>query len=258
MVKIPKYTKNGKTYLNIACGTRMNPEWNNLDFSPYARLRKHLWIADLLKLVGLLSEVRYRKLKEIDKDIIYWDVVKRGYLPFDDNTFDAVYHCHFIEHIEYNQVLNFLSECLRILKVGGIIRIVFPDLYQQIVYYLETYNLCTVNFSSAIDNHLRNIENLLHQLVANESTHNIDEKPVVRFLERIIRGNPKKMGWSHRWMYDKFTMQKLLSEVGFQEVQVLNAFSSNIPGFHSYCLDIDKHGIPHYSSGSLFMEAIKK
>ena len=47
-------------------------------------------------------------------------------LPYSDNEFDGVYSEHFIEHMYKYQGINFFKEVKRILKMGGVIRTVWP------------------------------------------------------------------------------------------------------------------------------------
>ncbi len=61
-------------------------------------------------------------------------------LPFEDNTFDIVYHSQFIEHLPLKLGCVFLRECYRVLKPKGILRVVTPDLKNQAVEYLNTLN----------------------------------------------------------------------------------------------------------------------
>ena len=49
-------------------------------------------------------------------------------LPICDNSADLVYSSHFLEHIPRDKVDYFLLECWRILKPGGVLRLVVPDL----------------------------------------------------------------------------------------------------------------------------------
>ena len=49
-------------------------------------------------------------------------------LPYEDNTFDVVYSSHFIEHIPVDQIELVFDDVYRILKPGGLIRLVTPDL----------------------------------------------------------------------------------------------------------------------------------
>ena len=49
---------------------------------------------------------------------IIWDV--RDGLPFPDESLDAVFSCHFLEHLTDTESVAFLKEVSRVLKVGGI------------------------------------------------------------------------------------------------------------------------------------------
>jgi predicted SAM-dependent methyltransferase len=48
-------------------------------------------------------------------------------LPFDDATWAGVYSHHVLEHIEYHQACALLKEIHRVLRPGGLVRIVVPD-----------------------------------------------------------------------------------------------------------------------------------
>jgi len=63
---------------------------------------------------------------EIEPDIIAWDL--RHGIPFDEGSFDVVHHFHLLEHIDREAVAAFLGECPRVLKPGGSLRVVVPDL----------------------------------------------------------------------------------------------------------------------------------
>ena len=51
-----------------------------------------------------------------------------GRLPFKDDSMDVVYSSQFIEHILRHMLPLFFQECWRILKQGGRVRFVLPDL----------------------------------------------------------------------------------------------------------------------------------
>lgn len=84
--------------VNLACGGvyLTNADWLNLD---YASNSSAVQRANLL-----------------------------GRLPLVDATAVLVYSSHFLEHIPRGQVASFLQECFRILKPGGVVRLVVPDL----------------------------------------------------------------------------------------------------------------------------------
>lgn len=82
--------------LNLGCGPRVHPDWVNVDF------------------------VSARK------EVIGHDLT-RG-ICFDDRSFDAVYHSHVLEHFPKDAAPAFIRECFRVLKPGGVLRVVVPDL----------------------------------------------------------------------------------------------------------------------------------
>lgn len=94
-IGVSNLSKN-KVMLNLGCGNRFHPKWQNLDFSP---VNKFVNKANLLEK-----------------------------LPYQDNTVSCIYCSHFVEHIPRNKVPNFLKECARILKKDGILRLVVPDM----------------------------------------------------------------------------------------------------------------------------------
>lgn len=92
--------------LNFGCGTAVHPDWVNLDSS-----------------TDLPGVIRHD--------------LRRG-LPFPDESFDAVYGSHVLEHLEPDAAMQLLRECHRVLRPGGIVRIVVPDLEAIARRYLET------------------------------------------------------------------------------------------------------------------------
>jgi predicted SAM-dependent methyltransferase len=97
-----------KKFVNIACGGSyiLDEDWTNLDYKPAHR--------------------SIRKANLLEK------------LPFADNSCDVVYSSHFLEHIPKSKVPLFLKECYRILKSGGKIRLVLPDLENICKEYLSS------------------------------------------------------------------------------------------------------------------------
>lgn len=67
---------------------------------------------------------------------IYLDARKK--MPFKDNSFDYVFSEEMLEHLTLSEGKYFLSECYRILKDKGVIRISTPDLGKLIQCYQNT------------------------------------------------------------------------------------------------------------------------
>lgn len=86
-------------------------------------------------------------------------------------------------------------------------------------------------------------EGLLRLLLGNE-------------FEALQIGRFRKGGEVHQWMYDSYSLGKLLAGCGFINVITRNAKESYLPDWSSYNLDTEPDGSV-YKPDSLFMEAIK-
>lgn len=65
----------------------------------------------------------------------------------------------------------------------------------------------------------------------------------------------RNTGEIHRWMYDKFSLQRMLTQVGFVEIHCCQANESKILDFNTYELDVFNGLVKR--PDSLFMEGIK-
>ncbi len=118
--------------LNIACGGRYHKDWINIDFHADS---------SAVEKVNILAG-----------------------LPFDNSSIDCIYSSHFLEHLSQKQAIFVLSETKRILKDGGICRIVVPDLENSCKEYLKILNEVE-NDSSLNDRYKWITIELLDQLV---------------------------------------------------------------------------------------------
>ncbi|MFN6992537.1 MAG: hypothetical protein ACK4MM_07455, partial [Fervidobacterium sp.] len=74
-------------------------------------------------------------------------------------------------------------------------------------------------------------------------------------LKYIEIGRFRLSGEVHQWMYDRYSLTKLLQSVGFHNIKIKTAFESDIPNWNSFELE-SKNGII-FKPDSLFIEAIK-
>lgn len=241
--------------LNVGCGARSHWEWNNLDFSPYAYLRRKRVLSGVLKITGFLSAARSSALENIDPSIICHDVC-RG-LPFPDKTFDVVYHAQFLEHLERTQALWFLKECYRILKPRGIIRVVTPDLEYLAGEYLRALQVYMREESAGLILREQATMALFGQMVRREPVGTQQQKGWVRFVERLVRGNVRKSGELHCWLYDHCELRQILSKAGFQDLARQTTGTSTIRQWPRFNLETDRSGKVYYEH-SLFMEGVRK
>lgn len=74
--------------------------------------------------------------------------------------------------------------------------------------------------------------------------------------ELLQVGRFRRSGELHLWMYDRYSVARVVCEAGFSKPQVVNAAESRIPGWAEYNLDTTPDGAV-YKPDSLFMEATK-
>lgn len=249
----------GRAMLNLGCGYYVDRNWNNIDFSLLLRLGKIRGLARLLACFNILSDERYNRLKQADPDTIVWDL-RKG-IPFDRDIFDVIYHSHFLEHLERRAAQVFLLECHRVLKPGGILRVVVPDLeiivreylYRVNGLYKEPERYRETELSAL---HEQSIERLFDQMVLKWPGATQKQKRAVGFLEHIVRGDADRVGERHHWMYDYYSLSRLLARVGFRDIRRMDAKTSQITGWSNFDIDVDSDGNP-VKSRSLYVEATK-
>jgi len=280
-----------KNYLNVGCGTKYHKEWTNIDMlssSPFV-MRHNL-------LLGI---------------------------PFNDNSFEVVYHSQVLEHFPKEKAFDFIKECYRVLKRNGIIRIVVPDLENIVDEYkrflsecrtnpnkisetnydwiiLEMYDQTVRNYTGGqmgkflkqeklvneqylIQRGMCNINRLIPQnlFFKTKKIFNDTDKVtgLIAFVQRVIGYTKRKIvkgkkklvlsvlgqkyrigdfrlgGEVHQWMYDSYSLGRMLKDVGFRDIKIKNSYESDIPDWSTFNLDV-KDGIP-YAPCALFMEAKK-
>lgn len=273
--------------LNIGCGATNHPDWINLDVSP------------------------------TDPNVLVADI--NNGLPFSSEFAVVCYSSHVLEHLDKAGARNLIAECFRVLKHGGVIRLVLPDLEVLAREYLRVLDaVASGNGVSELDYDWIMLE-LYDQAVRNFSggemarfLANLDEKD--RFFVRsrigveaekfwapkqaLPRGyqlntlvnripwgrllklsREKLAGWLvyliagkaafrnfqmgifrgsgevHQWMYDRYSLKRLLEQAGFVNVKICAANESRIPEYEKYSLDV-LNGITR-KPDSLYVEASK-
>lgn len=74
--------------------------------------------------------------------------------------------------------------------------------------------------------------------------------------EEAAIGRFRLSGEVHRWAYDRFSMHSLLKQAGYEKITVQDAFTSQIPQWESFHLDVTEDGRA-LKSDLLFVEARK-
>jgi predicted SAM-dependent methyltransferase len=273
--------------LNIGCGSTYHPDWVNLDVSPV--------------------------LPDVQKVNI-----NKG-LPFSTESVDVCYSSHVLEHLDTKGASSLIGECFRVLKHGGAVRLVLPDLeaiareYLRILeslssgdskhesdydwIMLEFYDQTVRNFSGGEmvkflegldvkDRHFvlsrigieaenfwkpKQTLSAWFRIIALvkrnpwENLFNLSREKIAGWLVYLIAGKVayknfqigtfRSSGEVHQWMYDRYSLKRLLEQAGFVNVKICAANESRIPEFAKYSLDV-LNGVVR-KPDSFFAEASK-
>jgi predicted SAM-dependent methyltransferase len=151
--------KGNSKLLNVGCGPHTSKDYINLD---------------------------YHWSPQID---ICWDIVKKDY-PIESNFLDGIYTEHCLEHIPYTSFEANCREFFRMLKSGGVVRIIMPDGELYLDIYQERKNGGS------------------RRMPYEESY----PTPMAR-INGIFRNH------GHLFIYDFETVQKILSLAGFVDIK---------------------------------------
>jgi SAM-dependent methyltransferase len=238
-------TGGAPTILNLGCGTKTSAAAINIDWSIYLRLHRSK-IGHLLAPLWL-SPARREAFRQISGTVVVHDL-SRG-IPAASGIVDAVYHCHVLEHIDRPAVPAFMAEVLRVLKPGGVHRIVLPDFVAHIRNYVESLEL-------ELPDHDLAMAPLLEQSVAKEAYGTSLQGSIRRRVENMLLGDARKRGQTHQWAYDPVNLRQILEASGFVNFEVVEPNESSIPGWAETGLETNADGTV-YKDGSLRVEARK-
>lgn len=202
--------------INLGCGLCVGQDWENFDGSFNA------WLANYPTIATLLTPFVGSGWKKWPKGIKRVNLAEK--LDFTPESVDAVYSSHFFEHVPYNVCREILQQCFSILKRGGYLRLIVPDL------------------EGLSRKYLRELEKA-EDIAGKEN----DALPANKFYAALhchstqLRSYLKPYDWyqrifdyhTHFWMYDRSSMRALLAEAGFSDIMEKDILESQI-------LDIDQ------------------
>ncbi|MBA3839963.1 MAG: methyltransferase domain-containing protein [Thermoleophilaceae bacterium] len=235
--------------LNLGCGTKTSPMVTNIDRSIHARLRRTPVGRRLAPLV--LKGERRRLFLGMD-DVLVHDL-KKG-IPASEGSVDAVYHSHVLEHLDRGAVPGFLAEIRRVLRPGGVHRIVVPDLEWYAREYLDSLERACRN-PQARPQHDTTVSQMILQMVRREAAGTSEQAPLQRHVENLLLGDARKRGETHMWMWDRVNLPEVLERAGFRDVQIVDWQISRIPAWNKIGLDRGPDG-GEYKPESMYVEAL--
>jgi predicted SAM-dependent methyltransferase len=157
-----------------------------------------------------------------DKNVHFLIDISRA-LPFPSETFEGVFCEHVLEHFSVNDGLKISREVKRILRPGGVFRVVVPDAEYVIRMYLQKPQ----------------------ELIAYRGSGDAGET-AMEMVNTFFRQR-----YDHQFLYDWATMEKMLLNAGFDKV---SRARFGVP-IHLPAITLDD---AKYEVESLYVEAMKE
>ena len=140
----------------------------------------------------------------------------------DDNSCDAVFSEHFFEHFSLDDGHRLIAEWARVLRPGGVVRIVTPNLERESRLYLREISPAS---DEVIEAHRRRWLGERYELKPGE---HLTRAMVLNFGMRLD---------GHRFIYDFATISQSLELAGFGRVEQTRFGES----WHGVFMGIDRH-----------------
>ena len=182
--------------LHLGCGPYFVKNWVNVDYSLGARLAHLPVVGAVVRRTGVFNIAW-------NPEIILHDLTRP--LPWPDESAEHIYSSHTLEHLRREDGQRLLEECFRILRPGGSLRIVVPDLAEIVGDYTSGAVPC---------------EKFVESLLVLKNRRASRKHQLLGMFDD---------GHLHKCMYDTPGLVEILNRVGF-DAAPRNAHESNIPG----------------------------
>jgi len=219
------------TNINIGCGDRLTKGYLNFDSSLSVRLSKlPYFIIELIYLLKIIAVQHYNYIKFLKKNLVlYCDA--RVKIPLSNESVDNIYCSHTFEHFNFEEADLVLKEFMRVLKPGGGVRIVVPNLRLKIEDYIKNKDA---------DDFFLNLGFLHFQ--------HINFGKIRIFLREVLTH-----GHGHKHMYDENSLKKKILNNFFKDCIILKPGETTLKNLGD--LDLKERSEPE--NMSLYIEAKK-
>jgi predicted SAM-dependent methyltransferase len=175
-------------YVQYGCGWSAPKEWTNFDASLTLKWER----------LPILGRTYTKNALRFPSNVNPGDIVEG--LPIPDESCQGVYASHVLEHLALADFHHALENTYRILRKGGVFRLVVPDLEWPAREYLARLDRGDSNANAFL---LR------------------ATRLGIETRERGLAGLAKKLfnTSSHLWMWDQASMTQALREHGFEQIR---------------------------------------
>jgi predicted SAM-dependent methyltransferase len=275
-------------YLNLGCGTKFHKDWINVDMVSNSN---YVIEADLLKGIPfednqfeiiyhsqLLEHIPKHKAKDFMIEcyrVLNKNGIIRIVVPDLENIVDEykrLLQCNLespsdlaeanydwimlemydqtVRNTSGGQMLNYLRQTTMINEDYVLGRAGFvARLIRNSFLYSESLSKATGRYPLNLVNIVRYIILVTKQNIYKLFTNSIFQSQAYKI------GKFKLSGEIHMWMYDRYSLSRLLKDCGFNNIKIMDPYKSDIPNWEVYELDVKKNIV--YDPTSLFIEARK-
>ena len=205
--------------INLGCGLNPIKNFTNYDFNYFIIFGKIPLIKTLFSMMPFIPKP-FLEIMELSKKKKIHHCNVAASIPEKENSIDLIYSSHMVEHLDKAETSLFFKNCIKILKPGGILRIVVPDFDILIDKYLNNKDVDEFIYSSCL----------------------VGEKPksLLKKLQYMIQGH----GWHHQ-MFTKKSLKKKLEMHGYKSIKFFKEGESDI-SFSNKINYFDHEGISIY------------
>lgn len=278
--------------LNIGCGTRFHKDWTNIDVKPSSPEVQKCNVLERIPFPGETFDVVYHShvLEHIPKNKVLifmkecFRVLKpKGIIRVVVPDLEAI-ACLYLKALKkslegdlqwqhnYEWLKLEMYDQIARERSGGRMAVFLKQQFipnkdfvlrrigiegQQT---MQTHIAKTKKLNSKIQDEIL-LKKLVHKIYRLIRYPKIGREAIIRRLlgeeyELLQLGRFRRSGENHFWMYDRYSLTKILEETGFVNPKQMEASGSQIPNWPSFNLDTAPDGTI-YKSDSLYVEASK-
>jgi SAM-dependent methyltransferase len=175
-------------YVQYGCGFTAPKDWINFDASPTLRWEK----------IPVLGRLYTKNAQRFPANVRVGNIVKG--LPVPENSCQGVYASHILEHLTLDEFHQAIRNTRRILRPGGVFRLVVPDLEAAAAAYLTRL---------AIGGHTASAV-FLNETGLGQTNR---RRGLTGWLHEWLRTS------RHLWMWDEHSLKQALQDHGFRSVR---------------------------------------
>jgi predicted SAM-dependent methyltransferase len=264
-------------FLNVACGKSFHKDWINIDFHSESKFVNQINIFDGIPLKRNSIDAIYCShflehlnssqtnfvLKEFLRVLKTCGILRIVVPDLENICQEYIKMLKLVrkdpdQHLFYEWITKELLDQLARTKAGGEMGVFFDEVKKT-----KNYKIAQYIYKRTGDDVLKRTRDPPKKITLAK----LKNKLIYSYLKLIKFLIPQKLrdsvfidttiGENHRWLYDSYSLSRVLKKNGFRSIEIQTFNTSNIKSFNDYLLDIDENNQPRKGESSLYIEAMK-